>query len=145
MRRFGRASSSFLYTVQVYFFQVYTVSLTVKNIHHLPELGAEFAKAFFVRRRDGLCNKSQEVSAFQVSTTCRFYYCEKFSSRIRIRIADPPRSFKQIHFQISDLLNPLWTRIHRITDPSEQCPHCFCPYRLKIDRKLTKFQRKTNS
>ena len=24
--------------------------------------------------------------------------------------------FKQIHFQISDLSNPLWTRIHRITD-----------------------------
>ena len=24
--------------------------------------------------------------------------------------------FEQIHFQISDLSNPLWTRIHRITD-----------------------------
>ena len=24
--------------------------------------------------------------------------------------------FEQIHFQISDLSNPLWTRIHRFTD-----------------------------
>ena len=27
--------------------------------------------------------------------------------------------FEQIHFQISDLSNPLWTRIHRITDPHD--------------------------
>ena len=26
---------------------------------------------------------------------------------------------EQIHFQISDLSNPLWTRIHRITDPRD--------------------------
>ena len=28
--------------------------------------------------------------------------------------------FKQIHFQVSDLSNPLWTRIHRITDLRDQ-------------------------
>ena len=28
--------------------------------------------------------------------------------------------FKQIHFQVSDLSNPLWTRIHRITDLRNQ-------------------------
>ena len=32
-------------------------------------------------------------------------------------ICDVP--FKQILFQISDLSNPLWTRIHRITDLSD--------------------------
>ena len=38
--------------------------------------------------------------------------------RIRIRISDLWRSypFKQIHFQISNLSNPLWTWIHRVTD-----------------------------
>ena len=35
----------------------------------------------------------------------------------RFLICDVP--FQQIHFQFSDLSNPLWTRIHRITDLSD--------------------------
>ena len=41
--------------------------------------------------------------------------------RIRISTSDPLRSnsLGRIHFQIRDLLNQLWTSIHRITDPSD--------------------------
>ena len=46
--------------------------------------------------------------------------------------------FGQIHFQISDPSNPLWTRIHRITDLSFHWKDNLVPRVLRLFGQLTK-------
>lgn len=50
----------------------------------------------------------------------------RLKGRFWIKISDLLHSFEQMHFQISDFFNPLWTRIHWITDLSD----------LKLDHQI---------